>query len=292
LCISLGHFFSGGEYYSSIIFSLEHAKTEKRGTFSGLSCVASVIGLLLSSGLSSWAGTSGFEVLSWRLLFALGFVGGVASYLLKYHCRETPAFQSVTLVKRQFESLGSFIKRRWPQILSIAVVAGFFGSIYAFIFYFIANQSPTLQSTTHAVLGMVFYGICLLMFGILSEKISARRMMIAGGIGFITCAALLLNNRDPESLVVAKYALIFFVSMIIGPLHAWMLDRFIPAERCRGLICGFGLGSALAYGSTTPSCLYLYSLGYTFFEAGVYPLSLTALTILIVFKSKAAAQHE
>jgi sugar phosphate permease len=162
------------------------------------------------------------------------------------------------------------------------VLPAYFGSLYAFIFYFLAQHSPNLNTPTSIISITAFYGICLVIFGYLSEKYSQKILMTTGSIANVLTMITLLNHRNSEALIIPIYALIFFSSMIIGPLHAWMIQQFPPEKRCRGLIFSVGLGSAIAYGTTTPLALYFYKQGHNFLIAGLYPLVLSLLTVWVV----------
>lgn len=85
------HFFSGGEYHGSIVFSLKHSEQKQNGLMSSLSCLFAVFGLALANGLATLSLVMQDEF--WiRACFLIGGTGGLISYFLKNHYRETPSF--------------------------------------------------------------------------------------------------------------------------------------------------------------------------------------------------------
>ena len=96
--ICVQHFFSGGEYHGSIVFSLEHSEQKDSGFMSSLSCLFAVFGLVAANGLATISVLMENEL--WvRGCFFAGAAGGLIRYFLKNHCRETPAFFTISREK-------------------------------------------------------------------------------------------------------------------------------------------------------------------------------------------------
>ena len=83
ICICAQHFFSGGEYHGSIVFSLEHSEHKKSGIMSALSCLFAVFGLVAANGLATLTLMKGSEL--WmRICFLIGALEGCSVICSKH----------------------------------------------------------------------------------------------------------------------------------------------------------------------------------------------------------------
>lgn len=257
------YFFSGGEYYSSIIFSLEHATIKQTGLLSALSCLFAVFGI---------ACANGFTVLSQdlsmvRLAFLFGAGGGILSYLLKNHCRETPPF--VALAGQNKISTKTFILQEWPRILSGTLSLGFFWVSYTFIFFVLPLLPLEAHSHFDTFKSLLVYGVLLVASGFLADKVGLHKMVLAGLTLFgITVIPLVTFFQQ---LLPIQLALTACACLVIGPVHSWLLALFPPATRCRGVFFSYALSASLFAGSTVPICLVLFERSGSLLICALYP---------------------
>jgi MFS family permease len=271
LLIGLQKFFSMGEYYISAIFAIEHGK--KKGSISGLGFLFSVLGIILSKIMAESA-------ISWRILFLTGAIGSFISYVFKHHCQETPAF-----LKTESDNvpLGAFIRRELRNIIKTVVVISFFGTIYAFLFYFLP-----LVTTGHiagTLISLVLYGIMLLISGVLADKISLEKTMTLGLICIILSIfpVMILAKSQP---IPAMIIITIFACIFIGPLNAWMAKQFAPEIRCRGVMISSAIKKLLSSHITTPLCLIIYESSGSLVLCGLYPFIMAILALAALHHSK------
>lgn len=282
LLICLQYFFSGGEYSGSIVFALEHADGKKNGLMSGMSCLFAVLGLLLANGLASFSVLTQNEI--WvRSCFLIGAGGGILSYLLKNHCRETPAF--ALLPKESLDSVGIFslVRAKWPRIVGTVMVVGLFFIYASFIFLFLPlvyfdetiGEFETFKS-------LIVYGICLVAAGYFADKVGVTRM-IAIGAGALAASILplsyLLNDFQLLQMILTVLA-----CLIIGPIHSWTLSQFPAHERCRGVFISAAIAMSLFGGSTVPICLLLFERFHSLPICCIYPALMSLLTFVYLLK--------
>ncbi len=277
--ICLQYFFSGGEYSGSIVFSLEHAEGKKRGLMSGLSCLFAVVGLLLANGCAALSLQMQNE--HWvRACFLLGAGGGVLSYLLKNHCRETPAFSSLSKNSLESMELFSLIRSRWPRICGTVLVIGLFFIFASFIFLFLPLAYADSVNITgfETFQSMIVYGICLVIAGWAADRIGVAKMI---GIGaFLLALSTALLCLYCTDLLLTQIVLTVFACMVIGPIHGWTLRQFEVQERCRGIFISSAIAMALFGGSTVPICLLIFEKTHSLALCGIYPASMSFLTFL------------
>jgi len=273
LFICLQFFFSGGEYSGSVVFALEHAKEQKSGLLGSVSSLFSVFGLLLANGFAILSQLSQNEWAA-RTCFFVGAGGGLLSYLLKNHCRETPSFLS----QRPLDTvdLFSLIRRRSSEIVGAVLVIGLFYVLFGFIFLFLPlafDEQVGPQFDTFKAL--MVYGLCLVVAGWLSDRIGAARLIAFGSI--LVGASILPLCSLCHDLLTLQVLLTMLACLIIGPVHSWTLQQFAVQERCRGIFMSSAIAMLLFCGSTVPVCLLLFETFHSLAICGLYPCALSIL---------------
>lgn len=274
ILICAAHFFSGGEYHGSIVFSLEHSEGKQKGVMSALSCLFAVFGLMAASCFSTIAITlkSAFCI---QICFFVGALGGVISYWLKNHCAETPAFIGI--------SQTSFAARpEWAKILRIIGVLAFFIVSYSFIFVFLPLMQFKSMHHFDTFKSLILYGLFLVLAGFFADLVGLKRIMMVGTILFaITLIPLACFCKN---LLLFQMVLTPAACLVIGPLHSWMLDQFEVQNRCRGIFIGSAIATAIFGGSTVPICLLIFETTHSLAICCLYPLivALSALSCLII----------
>lgn len=265
------HFFSGGEYHGSIVFSLEHSERKQNGTMSSLSCLFAVFGLILANGLASLSSLANYE-LAVRMCFFIGGVGGLVSYLLKNHCRETPAFIALSKQPLKTTKWDIFIKDEWQKIGSVILMLAFFIVSYTFIFIFLPliyleNNAPQTFDTFKS---LIAYGVCLVTAGLIADRIGQEQTMLMGIKSFSIIIFPLCYLC--ENLLILQMVLTACASLVIGPIHSWMLHQFEAKNRCRGIFISSAIATSIFGGSTVPICLMIFEKFHSPFACCIYPL--------------------
>ncbi len=273
------HFFSGGEYHGSIVFSLEHSGKKQNGLMSSLSCLFAVFGLLAANGLATLAFLT--EDHFWiRVCFLVGAVGGLISYLLKNHCRETPAFSAISQESLKGVNWSTFIKSELWTIGSVVVVLAFFIISYTFIFIFLPlmhfEQTTTENFDTFKTL--IAYGLLLVIAGWIADRVGLQRVMMVGVLLFsITIVPLCYFCKN---LLVLQMVLTACASLVIGPIHSWMLHQFEVQKRCRGIFISAAIATSVFGGSTVPICLMIFEQSHSLVICCLYPLTISLGTLI------------
>lgn len=259
LLICAQYFFSGGEYHGSIVFSLEHGK--ESGLMSSLSCLFAVFGLALANGLATLAGGGGV-----RLCFLVGGVGGVVSYLLKNQCQETPAFTALLQ-----EPLKPLRLSDWSKIGTVVALLAFFMTSYAFIFIFLPLVHPGHSFNT--VIALAVYGGLLVGSGLLADQVGVERVIFMGIALFSVLVVPLCHFCG--DLLILQGGLTICASLVIGPIHSWMLHQFEVRHRCRGIFISSAIATALFGGSAVPVCLMIFERSHSLALSSIYPLAIS-----------------
>ena len=289
ILLSLQFFFSAGEYYGSIVFSLEHGKTENQGFMSGLSCFFSVLGLLCANGLSILVVIqSPLYHISWRIPFVVGLFAGLISFGFKYFCQESPIFTLIESEKRNVS--WKFLKENLYKISSISIVLGVFYTLYCYIFLFLPliverNQDTSISQEWQTFICLVVYGVGLLTAGYYSDKFKIAQTMSFGLIMLVITLLLAgtFLNYIPFYL---RLLLTIFSCIYIAPLHSWTLNQPALDNRCRIIAISTAIASALFSNSCVVLSMYLYQKSTSIFISSFYLFLLSALAFIILIKRK------
>lgn len=268
------HFFSGGEYHGSIVFSLEHSEQKQNGFMSSLSCLFAVFGLVLANGLAALSFLMNNE-LGIRLCFIIGGLGGVVSYLLKNHCQETPAFTELSKEPLETVNWFTFIKREWQKIGSVVVILAFFIVSYTFIFIFLPLTHLERNDTQifDTFKSLIVYGIFLVAAGAIADQVGVEYTMLMG-IKLFSIAIIPLCYLC-DNLLVLQMALTACACIVIAPIHSWILHQFEVQNRCRGIFISSAIATSIFGGSTVPICLMIFEKFHSSIICCIYPLAIS-----------------
>ncbi len=273
ILIGAQHFFSGGEYHGSVIFSLEHSGKKYSGFMSSLSCLFAVFGLVVANGLATLSFLIKDEL--WiRVCFFVGAIGGLISYFLKNHCQETPAFTAIPQRSLKEVNWSTFIQSEWRKIGTVVVILAFFIVSYTFIFIFLPlmHFDQTTSQNFDTFKSLIAYGFLLVVAGLLADRISIQKVMLVGiWLFFIAVVPLC---RLCKNLLILQMILTACACLVIGPIHSWMLHQFEAQNRCRGIFVSSAIATSVFGGSTVPICLMIFEKSHSLVMCSIYPLTI------------------
>lgn len=283
--IGAQHFFSGGEYHGSIVFSLEHSGKKYNGFMSSLSCLFAVFGLVAANGLATLSFLMEDEL--WiRVCFFVGAMGGLISYYLKNHCQETPAFIAIPQESLKDVNWSTFIQSEWWKIGTVVVILAFFIVSYTFIFIFLPLMQfdQTASQNFDTFKSLIAYGLFLVIAGLLADRVSIQKVMLAGI--WLFSIAIVPSCYLCENLLSLQMILTVCACLVIGPIHSWMLNQFEVQNRCRGIFISSAIATSIFGGSTVPICLMIFEKTHSLVMCCIYPLtiSLGSFACLTFFK--------
>lgn len=286
ILLSSQFFFSAGEYYTSIIFSLEHGPSNKQGLISGISCSAAVLGLLFANGLSILVTQYPYEI-SWKLPFVIGFLTGSLSFAFKFYCNESPLFK-IDRVETKISSW-NFIKENYSTILSLTFVSGLFFTIYSYVFLFLPLIYPTnidANPGTETFICLFTYAIILFSSGYLADKYKINRIMIFGAFSFLLILAFFIPFFSAIPFL-TRMLLTVFAAVYIGPIHSWIVGQSHPNKRCRITAISSAFANGLFSNSCVVLCMFLHQKFISLWMSSFYIFALAAIVLFILFKTNA-----
>jgi MFS family permease len=290
----------GGEYGGAAIYIAEHSPDGKRGlctswvqTTASLGIVMSLL-VILAFRLSM--GEAAFKAYGWRFPFLLSAALVVLSVYIRLRLRESPIFQNLKDTGKSSssplaESFGS--GKNWRLIL-IALfgavapegVIWYTGQYYA-LFFMLTVMKLNYVKVYWIIIAAISLGTpFFLVFGAWSDRIGRRNIMMAAQllavITFIPVYKLMQANAgSPGILVALVFYQVILVTMVYGPLGAFLVELFPARIRYTSLSLPYHIGNGV-FGGLVPlinSSLVVATGNH--FAGLLYPMAIAAIGVVV-----------
>lgn len=240
----------GGEYGGAAVYVAEHAPPGKRGYYTSFIQTTATLGLFVSLAVilsvRALLSKHDFETWGWRIPFLLSVLLVGMSVYIRSKLHESPVFAKLKAAGKTSdspikESFGS--RKNWAVILTVLfgaaagqAVVWYTGQFYAL--YFLQNTLKVPFVTANIVIALsLLLGVpFFVVFGALSDRIGRKKVMMTGNL----LAALLFypifrglhyfaGRGNNAMLVALLFVLVVLVTMVYGPIAAFLVEAF-PAR--------------------------------------------------------------
>lgn len=244
----------GGESTGAQLMALEHARSDRRGFYSGLLGLCSPLSQILANGallgLAALLSAEQFESFGWRIPFLMSFVLVVVAIFIRLKVSETPAF--VALQKTQTPHAGSplkdVLKTHSRTILRLMLFfcspAALFYLIVIFSLSYLVKNLGMSQSM--GFMSLMVANVCAI-FGALAGGYLSDRWGRKKALAFGSCMTLailmvyfpMLDTQQPAMIMAAMGLFLGFTQFQSGIQPVAFAEAFPTNVRYSG--------SALAY---------------------------------------------
>jgi MFS family permease len=270
----------GGEYGGAAIYVAEHAPDRQRGLYTSWIQTTATVGLALALAVilifRLTLGTEAFADFGWRIPFLLSAVLVLGALYIRFKLQETPLYtrakaQGKTSSAPLKDSLGN--RRNWRLILLalFGMTAGqavvwYTGQFYALSFMSVQLGVGFVDAYTVMLVAIALGTPFFIFFGWLSDKIG-RKPIILGGCLLAAIAYFPIFNamkgfanpqpgtnaagqavqiaQDPNivGLIAMVFLMIVLVTMVYGPIAAFLVEYFPAKIRYTSLSLPYHLGN-------------------------------------------------
>jgi MFS family permease len=292
----------GGEYGGAAIYVAEHAPDDRRGFYTSFIQTTATLGLFVSLGVILAVrvslGEAAFRAWGWRIPFLLSLLLVLISLYIRWKLRETPLFSRLkaagkTATAPLRESLGN--RRNWKLILLALfgatagqAVVWYTGQFYSLFFL---QQVLRVDFVTANVIVAVALAVgtpFFIFFGWLSDRIGRKTIMMAGNlIAALTYVPLYMAMRafsNPVNGVVLAllvFVQVIYVTMVYGPIAAYLVELFPARIRYTSLSVPYHLGNG-EFGGFTPLIASAIVVATGNIYAGLsYPIAVALMTFVV-----------
>jgi len=309
----------GGEYGGAAIYVAEHSPDDKRGAYTSWIQTTATVGLLMALVailfFRSIMSPEDFTSFGWRIPFLLSGVLVVLALYVRLRLQETPLFTRLKDAGKSStspwrESFGDPANRRLILLALLGMTAGqavvwYQGQFQAL--FFLQNTLQINYVTSYLIVGVaiVLATPFFLVFGRLSDRIGRKRIILAGcllaAITYVpiyilmqqfagpgtpgtsaTGAAITLHlTPDVPALIALVWLQIFYVTMVYGPIAAFLVEYFPARIRYTSLSIPYHIGNGW-FGGFLPLIAASLAAATGNPLAGLaYPIIVALITVVI-----------
>ncbi|MDY7232928.1 MFS transporter [Hyalangium rubrum] len=245
----------GGEYGTSATYLSEVATSRHRGFYSSFQYVTLIMGQLLATvtllvlqrlvlsheQLQEWG---------WRIPFLCGAALAVVGFYLRRNMVETEAFQAETAKKTEQRPMSELLRHPKEIALVVGLTLGGTLAFYTYTVYmqkFLVNSVGLTrdQATLISVSSLFLYMLLQPVFGLLSDKVGRKPVLMGFGVLGTLCTVPLLTTLTQTRDAFTAFLLVMAALVILSgytSINAVVKAELFPA-RIRAL--GVGLPYAL-----------------------------------------------
>ncbi|MET0795022.1 MAG: MFS transporter [Polyangiaceae bacterium] len=310
----------GGEYGGAATYVAEHVPDEKRGFYTSFIQTTATLGFFLSmiviaSTRSSFS-PEAFKSWGWRIPFLLSFILLAVSLYIRVKMKESPLFARAkkdgkTSTNPLRESFGNPLNRKYVLLALFGATAGqgvvwYTGQFYALTFLQSALKVSWQTSYLLVSIALALAAPMFIFFGWLSDRMGRKKIMLAGcALGALTYIPIYMGMvafanpqhlpaADPAQinhvgLVVLLFIQMIYVTMVYGPIAAFLVEMFPTKIRYTSMSVPYHLGNGWFGGflpliatAVTASAWAKESFGTGAIYTGlIYPILVCVVTLII-----------
>lgn len=272
----------GGEYGTSATYMSEMAVKGKRGFYSSFQYVTLIGGQLIAVGIqlllqNIFLNTEQMQSWGWRIPFFIGSLLSITAFYLRRNMDESEAFQKN---KMSNQNKKSSLKELWKHPRAVATVVGLtLGGTIAFYTYTTYMQK-FLVNTVHlskekasllSFISLFIYAAIQPLFGMLSDRVGRRPLLIGFGILGTICTVPILTTLSTTTDLFSVFLLMMAALLIVSgytSINAVVKAELFPAGiRALGVGFPYSVTVALFGGTAEYFALWFKNAGH---ESGYY----------------------
>ena len=265
----------GGEYGGAAVYVAEHVPDHRRGFYTSFIQITATLGLFVSLGVvlgvKAMMPAEDFSAWGWRVPFLLSILLVAMSLYIRMKMQESPLFaalksQGKTSLAPLKESFGSWPNLKIVLLVLFGATAGqgivwYTGQFYALSFLQSVRKVDIVQSSVIVAIALALGIPFFTVFGALSDKIGRLKIMMAGNlIAALTYIPIYkamshysANPKNPNMvmLVLLVFIQVIYVTMVYGPIAAFLIEAFPARIRYTSFSLPYHLGNGW-FGGTLP----------------------------------------
>ena len=303
----------GGEYGGAATYVAEHAPAGTRGFYTSFIQTTATLGLFVSLGVilasRQVIGEEQFAVWGWRVPFLLSIVLVIVSVVIRRKLHESPVFQEMKASGKSSKSplKDSFMNpenRRLVIISLLGATAGqgvvwYTGQFYALYYLQTVLKVPFVTANTIIATALVIATPFFVFWGWMSDKIGRKGIMMSGcliaAIAWIPIYKMMVtysgyNAANPSMplgepnvtmLTALVFIQVFFVTMVYGPIAAFLVELFPTHIRYTSMSLPYHIGNGVFGGLVPLIGTFLVDKTGDIYAGLYYPIAIALMTFIV-----------
>jgi MFS family permease len=290
----------GGEYGGAATYVAEHSPDGQRGFYTSFIQTTATLGLFVSLGviLSTrlTLGEHDFQTWGWRIPFLLSIFLVAFSYLIRIRLKESPLFTKLKNSGKASKSplRDSFLVPKNRRLVLLALfgatagqgVVWYTGQFYAL--YYLQTVLKIEFVTANKIIAMALIAGTpfFVFFGWLSDKIGRKKIMMSGCLLAAICyypiyMLMVKFNPDTFALAFLVFCQVIFVTMVYGPIAAFLVELFPTSIRYTSMSLPYHVGNGVFGGLVPFIGTSMVAATGNIYAGLIYPITIAALTFII-----------
>ncbi len=293
----------GGEYGTSATYLSEMAGRTRRGFYSSFQYVTLIAGQLIALGVlvllqQVFLTDEQFHSWGWRIPFAIGAVLAVSVMYLRRSLQESVVLTEHHQPMSSRGTLKELAKHPKAVLTVVGLTLGGTVAFYTFTTYMhkflvITSGFSKSEATLISALTLIIFMLLQPLFGLLSDKIGRKPLLIAFGVLGSICTVPILYTLSNTYEFWAAFALIMGALIIVSgytSINAVVKAELFPAHvRALGVGFPYGLAVSIFGGTAEPLALVFKNEGHQ--EWFYYYVAVCVLISLLVYSSMKDTKH-
>ncbi|GAB3748851.1 MFS transporter [Spirosoma pomorum] len=289
----------GGEYGVSATYLSEMATPDRRGFYSSFQYVTLIGGQLIALGIQLilqklLLTEEELHAWGWRIPFVIGALLSVVALYLRQHLDETHAFEAQQ-AKKEKGTLNKLAQHPKALLTVVGLTAGGTLAFYTYTTYmqkFLVNTVHLTkgQSTLVSFLSLLIFASIQPLFGLLSDKIGRRPLLLGFGIlGTLGTVPLLTALSHASGQWEAFFILLAALIIVSGytSINAVVKAELFPAEvRALGVGLPYALAVAVFGGTAEYIALWFKNEGHESYFYWYITAAIASSLLVYVFMSE------
>jgi len=292
----------GGEYGGAAVYVAEHAPDGKRGYYTSFIQTTATLGLFVSLlvilATKAAMTDAQFKDWGWRIPFLLSAVLVMVSAYIRSRMSESPLFAKLKAEGRTSkapiaDSYGSADRWKVFFVVLFGATAGqavvwYTGQFYALIFLQNILKIPLDTSYKIVALGLLLGTPFFVVFGALSDRIGRKKIIMAGcllaALTYIPIYHAMSLAAEPLNfwmLVALIFVQVLYVTMVYGPIAAFLVESFPARIRYTSLSLPYHFGNGWFGGFTPVIATSIVAATGNRYAGLWFPIAVAALTFVV-----------
>ena len=292
----------GGEYGGAAVYVAEHAPDHKRGYYTSFIQTTATLGLFLSLIVilvtKHSMSDAEFKAWGWRIPFLLSAVLVVVSYYIRARLAESPLFAQLqeegkTSLAPLTDSYGTVERWKVFFIVLLGATAGqavvwYTGQFYTLFFLQTVLKVPVDTAYSIVAISLVLGTPFFVVFGALSDRIGRKGIIMSGcllaALTYIPIYHAMSAAAEPLNfwmLVLLMFIQVLYVTMVYGPIAAFLVESFPARIRYTSLSLPYHFGNGWFGGFTPVIATSIVAATGNRYAGLWFPISVALMTFVV-----------
>jgi len=295
----------GGEWAGAVLLSMEHGRQDRRGLNASWAQIGPSGGTLLATAaialLTATLSDAEFVAWGWRVPFIGSAVLVIFGLWVRSGVEETPMFKELESAHRKAEApVMDVLRHHWRRLLIAIGCRVGSDVLYALVVVFTLTYVTTVLHLSRdlalraLLIGVVFNGVGVLVFGLLSDLFGRRLVYGAGAVLAAIFAFVyfpLLNTASEIFIVLAIILGEVIHAMMFGPQAAFVTEQFATPVRYTGASLAYTFAGVVGGGFAPLLMAFLYGRFGTTLAVSWYVAAALGVTLAAILAAKETAKR-